>query len=117
MFEWLQELRYASHLFGLQQIRREHAKSRGLLIFGLASDLLAGDGTMQKLIWRVKLVADFADAAATESEMARIEREDWAVPETLDLTLTEGKQTSGGISDDAKTRQERSGHDGQGAHH
>jgi hypothetical protein len=47
---------------------------------------------VQKLVWRVKLVADFGAGPATEIEVARIEREDWAVPETLGLTLVEGKQ-------------------------
>ena len=47
---------------------------------------------MQKLVWRVKLVADFGDEAAeTEVEVARIERDDFAVPETLGLSLAEGK--------------------------
>ncbi|AZG78822.1 hypothetical protein [Methylocystis rosea] len=52
---------------------------------------------MQKLVWRVKLVADFGDGAATEIQMAQIEREDWAVPETLGLTLAEGKQLTAAI--------------------
>jgi hypothetical protein len=52
---------------------------------------------VQKLVWRVKLVADFGAGPATEIEVARIEREDWAVPETLGLTLVEGKQLTPAI--------------------
>ena len=37
---------------------------------------------MGKLVWRVKLVAE-TGGPATEIEVARIEREDWAVPETF----------------------------------
>ena len=48
---------------------------------------------MKKLVWRVKLVADFGDeAAATEVEVARIERDEFTVPETLGLSLGEGKR-------------------------
>ena len=50
---------------------------------------------MQKLVWRVKLIADFGDEATeTEVEVARIERDDFAVPETLGLSLAEGKRLS-----------------------
>jgi hypothetical protein len=52
---------------------------------------------VQKLVWRMKLVADFGDGEATETEVARIEREDWALPETLGLTLVEGKQLTAAI--------------------
>ena len=48
-------------------------------------------------MWRVKLVADFGDGAATEIEVARIERQDWVVPETLGLTLAEGKRLTSTI--------------------
>jgi hypothetical protein len=41
------------------------------------------------LVWRVKLVADLGAGPAAEIEVAQIEREDWAVPETLGLTLAE----------------------------
>ena len=46
---------------------------------------------MGKLVWRVKLVAE-TGGPATEIEVARIEREDWAVPETLGLSLDEAKE-------------------------
>jgi hypothetical protein len=53
---------------------------------------------MQKLVWRVKLIADFGDEAAeTEVEVARIERDDFAVPETLGLSLAEGKRLTAAI--------------------
>jgi hypothetical protein len=52
---------------------------------------------VQKLVWRVKLVADFGAGPATQIEVARIEREDWAGPETLGLTLVEGKQLTAAI--------------------
>ena len=49
---------------------------------------------MKKLVWRVKLVADFGDEAAEiEVEVARIERDEFTVPETLGLSLAEGKVT------------------------
>jgi hypothetical protein len=49
-----------------------------------------------KLVWRVKLVAE-TGGPATEIEVARIEREDWAVPETLGLSLDEGKRITAAI--------------------
>src|SRR5271157_421642 len=53
---------------------------------------------MQKLVWRVKLVADFGDKAAeTEVEVARIERDEFTVPETLGLSLAEGKRLTAAI--------------------
>ena len=51
---------------------------------------------MGKLVWRVKLVAETGEPA-TEIEVARIEREDWAVPETLGLSLDEGKRIAAAI--------------------
>ncbi|WP_166145771.1 hypothetical protein [Methylosinus sp. RM1] len=48
---------------------------------------------MQKLVWRVKLVADFGDETTEpEIEVARIERDEFSVPETLGLSLAEGKR-------------------------
>jgi len=53
---------------------------------------------MQKLVWRVKLIADFGDEAVeTEVQVARIERDDFAVPETLGLSLAEGKRLTAAI--------------------
>ena len=51
---------------------------------------------MGKLVWRVKLVAE-TGGSATEIEVARIEREDSAVPETLGLSLDEGKRIAAAI--------------------
>lgn len=45
----------------------------------------------------MKLVADFGAGSAAEIEVAQIEREDWAVPEMLGLTLVEGKQITAAI--------------------
>jgi len=52
---------------------------------------------MQKLIWRVKLDADFGDGSVTEIEVGRIEREAWADLETLGLSLGEGKRLTSAI--------------------
>jgi len=53
---------------------------------------------MQKLVWRVKLIADFGDEATeTEVEVARIERADFAAPETLGLSLAERKRLTAAI--------------------
>ena len=47
---------------------------------------------MAKLVWRVKLVADLGSGIVSETEVARIERDDFAVAETVGLTLDEGKR-------------------------
>jgi hypothetical protein len=52
---------------------------------------------VEKLVWRVKLVAETGAGQVTEIEVARIEREDWAVPETLGLSLDEGKRITAAI--------------------
>ncbi len=52
---------------------------------------------MQKFVWRLKLEAKFGDGSATEIEVARIEREAWAVPATLGLSLIEGKRLTAAI--------------------
>jgi len=52
---------------------------------------------MQKFVWRLKLEADFGAGSATEIEVARIEREAWADPETLGLSLSEGKRLTAAI--------------------
>jgi len=52
---------------------------------------------MPKLIWRVDLVADLGTGVVSETEVARIERDDFAVPETLGLTLEEGKRVAAAI--------------------
>ena len=52
---------------------------------------------MSKLIWRLKLVAELESGVVSETEMARIEREDFVVPETLRLTLDESKELTAAI--------------------
>jgi hypothetical protein len=53
---------------------------------------------MQKLVWRGKLVADFGDETVeAEVEVARFERDRFAVPETLGLSLAEGKRLTAAI--------------------
>ena len=47
---------------------------------------------MATLVWRVKLIAERESGSVSETEVARIERDDFAVPETLGLTLDEGKR-------------------------
>ena len=47
---------------------------------------------MAKLVWRVKLVAELEPGNVSETEVARIERDDYAVSETLGLTLDESKR-------------------------
>jgi hypothetical protein len=50
---------------------------------------------MPKPIWRVNLVTELGTAVVSEIEVARIEQDDFAVPETLGRTLEEGKQVAG----------------------
>lgn len=53
----------------------------------------AGGGVeMAKLVWRVKLVFEAESGVLSECEVARIERDELAVPENLGLTLQEAKQ-------------------------
>jgi hypothetical protein len=53
---------------------------------------------LQKLVWRVKLGADLGDEAAeTEVEVARIERDEFTVLEALGLSLGEGKPLTAAI--------------------
>lgn len=47
---------------------------------------------MAKLVWRVKLVAEPEPGIASETELARVERDDFAAAETLGLTLDGGKR-------------------------
>ena len=47
---------------------------------------------MARLVWRIKLVAELEPGVASETEVARIERDDFAVEETLGPTLEEGKR-------------------------
>jgi hypothetical protein len=47
---------------------------------------------MAKLVWRVKLIAEVEPGIMSETEVARIERDDFAVAQTVGLTLNEGKR-------------------------
>jgi hypothetical protein len=47
---------------------------------------------MANLVWRVKLIAELEPGIVSETEVARIKRDDFAVPETLGVTLEEGKR-------------------------
>lgn len=56
---------------------------------------------MEKLVWRVKLVAETGGGPATEIEVARIERVAYAQLETLCLTLEEGKRIAAAVQREA----------------
>jgi hypothetical protein len=47
---------------------------------------------MAKWGWRVKLVAELEPGIASDTEVARIERDDSALEEALGLTFDEGKR-------------------------
>ena len=47
---------------------------------------------MAKLVWRVKLVAELEPGVVTETELARIERDEQATLAELGLRLAEAKQ-------------------------
>ncbi len=47
---------------------------------------------MAKLVWRAKLIAKLVSGIVTETEVARIEREDFAPPETLGLAPDVGER-------------------------
>jgi len=55
---------------------------------------------MAKLVWRVKVVADLGTGAVSGTEVALIERDDLAVPETVGLRLDEGKRLMAAIQAD-----------------
>ena len=50
---------------------------------------------MAKLVWRVKLVAEVEPGVSTETELARIERDEQATLAELGLNLAEAKQLTG----------------------
>ena len=47
---------------------------------------------MAKLVWHVKLIAELGSGIVSETVVARIEPDDFAVAETVGLTLDEGKR-------------------------
>ena len=70
---------------------------------------------MAKLVWRVKLIAELASDIVSETEVARIERDDFAVVETVGLMLDEGKRlTAATQAEIVRARSPRwaSGYDG-----
>jgi hypothetical protein len=68
----------------------EHANSWGDLIFAVKLLLLwLRVEQCSKLVWRLKLEADLGGRAVTEVEIGRVEREAWATPEALGLSLAE----------------------------
>ncbi len=64
---------------------------------GLGSAFWHGDGALENLVWRVKLVAETGDRRQGKSEVARIERDPYARPETLGLSIEYGKRIAAGI--------------------
>ena len=52
---------------------------------------------MPKLVWRVKLVAEFETGETTEVEVARLERDEHAGLADLGLRLAEAKQITAAI--------------------
>jgi hypothetical protein len=52
---------------------------------------------MTKLVWRLKVVAEIEPGVVSETEVACIERDDFAVEETLGLTRDEGKQVMAAV--------------------
>jgi hypothetical protein len=52
-----------------------------------------------KLVWRMKLVAELRPVEVTETEVARIERDEQAGPAHLGLRLTETKQLMAALQD------------------
>jgi hypothetical protein len=54
-------------------------------------------GSVPKLVWRVKLVAELRAGVVTETEVARIERDEQADLADLGLRLTEMKQLTAAL--------------------
>ncbi len=52
---------------------------------------------MSKLVWRVKLVAELRPGVTTETEVARIERDEQAGLAELGLQLAEAKQLTAAL--------------------
>src|SRR3954471_2840570 len=76
---------------------REHAKSWGAG-FALAASRAHGEqGPVAKLVWRVKLVAELEPGVATETEVARFERDEVVGLADLGLRLEEAKRLTAAI--------------------
>jgi hypothetical protein len=54
-------------------------------------------GAMAELVWRAKPVAELGSGIVSETEVVRIERDDFTVSETVGLTLDEGQQLTAAI--------------------
>jgi len=77
--------------------KREHAKLWGVWSVSARLKSRWEWREMAKLVWRVKVVADLGSGVLSETEVARIERDDFAVPESVGLRLDEGKQLTAAI--------------------
>ena len=53
---------------------REHAKSWGAVV--VSWGLTAEGGTTARLVWRVKLIAELEPGIVSETEVARVERDE-----------------------------------------
>ena len=60
---------------------------------------------MPKLVWRVKLVAELRPGVTTETELARIERDEQAGLAELGLQLAEVKQLAAALQAEIVTAQ------------
>ena len=64
---------------------------------------------MAKLVWRVKLVAELQPGVTTETEVARIERDEEADLAELGLRLEEAKQLTAALQAQIVPAEESSG--------
>jgi hypothetical protein len=76
---------------------REHSKSWGAGEVRLGSGLTGKVGLVAKLVWRVKLVAELRPGVLTETEVARIERDEQAGLADLGLRLAETKRLTAAL--------------------
>jgi hypothetical protein len=63
----------------------------GVDVVGVGSAHGKRGGLVPKLVWRVKLVAELRPGEVTETEVARVERDEHADIADLGLRLTETK--------------------------
>jgi hypothetical protein len=76
---------------------REHSKSWGAAGVRVSSGFTERVGLVPKLVWRVKLVAELRPGVVTETEVARIERDEEAGLADLGLGLAETKQLTAAL--------------------
>src|SRR5687768_17612410 len=84
---------------------REHANLWGAGSAPVASWLTGERGLVPKLVWRVKLVAELEPGVATETEVARIERDEEASLADLGLRLEEAKRLTAALQAEIVTAQ------------